>query len=361
MATKKSAKTTENPSNTSSNTGHDSAVDFSHSKTSNVDHASCFTKKELIETYTQMLLIRRFEERCGKIYNQGKIKGFCHLYIGQEAVACGAKHALNQLGHSGSMITSYRCHGMAIASGSNPKNVMAELTGKATGTSGGKGGSMHLFNADGGFFGGHGIVGAQVPLGTGIAFANKYANKKEASLTFLGDGAVSQGQFYESLNMAKIWNLPCVYIIENNQYAMGTAVSRSAANHKKLFERGIGFDVKGEKVDGMNLFEVANAVKNAVEFAVENGPVILEMSTYRYRGHSMSDPAKYRSRSDVDEQKQNRDPIAFVAEYMLAKNIITESALEKIEDEVIAIVDDAQNFADSSAVPTEDCLVTNIY
>ncbi|MEQ1492376.1 MAG: pyruvate dehydrogenase (acetyl-transferring) E1 component subunit alpha, partial [Terricaulis sp.] len=267
------------------------------------------TKDELLQYYRDMLLIRRFEERAGQLYGMGLIGGFCHLYIGQEAVVVGMQAALRE---GDQVITAYRDHGHMLAAGMEANGVMAELTGRSGGYSRGKGGSMHMFSTEKAFYGGHGIVGAQVSLGTGLAFANQYRKDGKVCLTYFGDGAANQGQVYESFNMAALWKLPVVYIVENNQYAMGTSIQRSSSE-THLHKRGVSFNIPGEEVDGMDVVAVREAGKRAVENArAGNGPTLLEMKTYRYRGHSMSDPAKYRTKEEVDEQKAKRDPIDHV-------------------------------------------------
>ncbi len=264
-----------------------------------------FTKEQEFAAYREMLLIRRFEEKSGQLYGMGFIGGFCHLYIGQEAVVVGMQMALEE---GDQVITGYRDHGHMLACGMDPKGVMAELTGRRGGYSRGKGGSMHMFSVEKGFFGGHGIVGAQVPLGTGLAFASKYKGNGRVSLTYYGDGAANQGQVYEAFNMAKLWSLPVVYVVENNQYGMGTRIDRVSAT-TDLSHRGLSFNIPGEQVDGMDVRAVKAAGDRAVKWAREgNGPMILEMLTYRYRGHSMSDPAKYRSREEVDKVRTEHDP-----------------------------------------------------
>ncbi|MEM9262691.1 MAG: pyruvate dehydrogenase (acetyl-transferring) E1 component subunit alpha, partial [Pseudomonadota bacterium] len=264
------------------------------------------TREELLQYYRDMLLIRRFEERAGQLYGMGHIGGFCHLYIGQEAVVVGVE-AVKQEGDQ--TITGYRDHGHMLACGMDPKGVMAELTGRETGYSKGKGGSMHMFSKEAEFYGGHGIVGAQVPLGAGLAFANKYRDNGRVSLTYFGDGASNQGQVFEAMNMAELWSLPVVFIIENNQYAMGTSVKRSHSD-THLYRRGASFGIPGMEVDGMDVVAVREAAREAIDHARNGGgPYVLEMKTYRYRGHSMSDPAKYRTREEVDEQRGANDPI----------------------------------------------------
>src|SRR3954453_19174781 len=263
--------------------------------------------KELLGHYRNMLLIRRFEERAGQMYGMGLIGGFCHLYIGQEAVVVGMQAALKE---GDTILTSYPDHGHMLACGMDAKGVMAELTGRRGGYSHGKGGSMHMFSREKNFFGGHGIVGAQVPIGTGLAFAHRYREDGRISVTYLGDGAINQGQVYESFNMAALWKLPVVYVIENNRYGMGTSVSRASAR-TDLYQRGMAYGIPGEQVDGMDVVAVHEAAVEAVEHArAGQGPIILEMLTYRYRGHSMSDPAKYRSKEEVDRMRTEHDPIA---------------------------------------------------
>ena len=312
---------------------------------------------ELLGFYRQMVLIRRFEERAGQLYGMGLIGGFCHLYIGQEAVAVGVQSIAEK---GDQFITGYRDHGHMLAAGMDPKEVMAELTGRIGGSSKGKGGSMHMFDVAAGFFGGHGIVGAQVSLGTGLAFADRYRDNKKICFTYFGDGAANQGQVYESFNMAELWRLPVVYLIENNQYAMGTSIERSSAT-TELFQRGASFNIPGDKVDGMDVLAVRDAAKKAAEHARSGkGPYILEMKTYRYRGHSMSDPAKYRTKEEVDEVKKTRDPIDHVKQLM-ADAGVKEDAIKKIDDEVKAIVLGAVEFAQSSPEPDPSELYTDIY
>jgi pyruvate dehydrogenase E1 component alpha subunit len=288
----------------------------------------------------------------------GLIGGFCHLYIGQEAVAVGVQ-SVKQAGDQ--VITGYRDHGHMLACGMDPREVMAELTGRAGGSSGGKGGSMHMFSTEADFYGGHGIVGAQVPLGTGLAFANRYRADGKVSFTYFGDGAANQGQVYESFNMAELWRLPIVYIIENNQYAMGTALDRSSAE-TNLYKRGASFRIPGEEVDGMDVLAVQAAARKAAEHARSgNGPYILEMKTYRYRGHSMSDPAKYRTREEVDEIRKTRDPIDHVEEMLEKNGWADEAALKAIDAEVKRIVSDAAEFARTSPEPDPSELYTDVY
>ncbi|MDG4895970.1 MAG: pyruvate dehydrogenase (acetyl-transferring) E1 component subunit alpha [Mesorhizobium sp.] len=316
-----------------------------------------FTKEEELSAYRHMLLIRRFEEKAGQLYGMGFIGGFCHLYIGQEAVVTGMKMALVE---GDQMITAYRDHGHMLAMDLSPRGVMAELTGRRGGLSKGKGGSMHMFSKEKHFYGGHGIVGAQVSLGTGLAFANRYRDNKNVSLTYFGDGAANQGQVYESFNMASLWKLPVIYIIENNRYAMGTSVSRSSAE-TDFSHRGASFKIPGIQVDGMDV----RAVKSAADIATEwcragNGPLILEMQTYRYRGHSMSDPAKYRSKEEVQKMRSEHDPIEQVRVRLLDKKWASEDELKAIDKEVRDIVADAAEFAQNDAEPDPSELWTDI-
>ncbi|WP_066686149.1 pyruvate dehydrogenase (acetyl-transferring) E1 component subunit alpha [Caulobacter sp. CCH9-E1] len=314
-------------------------------------------KDELLKFYQDMLLIRRFEERAGQLYGMGLIGGFCHLYIGQEAIAVGMQ-SISQKGDQ--IITGYRDHGHMLAAGMDPREVMAELTGRAGGSSKGKGGSMHMFDVATGFYGGHGIVGAQVSLGTGLALANHYKGNGNVSYAYMGDGAANQGQVYESFNMAQLWKLPVVYVIENNQYAMGTAVER-AASETAFHKRGVSFRIPGEEVDGMDVVAVREAGARATEHARSGqGPYILEMKTYRYRGHSMSDPAKYRTKEEVDEVKTTRDPIDHIKE-RLAKAGVTEDDLKGVDAEVKRIVAEAAEFARTSPEPDPSELYTDVY
>ena len=317
-----------------------------------------FSKDEELQAYRDMLLIRRFEEKAGQMYGMGLIGGFCHLYIGQEAVVTGIQMAAQP---DDATITGYRDHGHMLAVGMEPKGVMAELTGRRGGLSKGKGGSMHMFSIEHRFYGGNGIVGAQVSLGTGLAFAAKYKGEKSVSLTYFGDGAANQGQVYESFNMAKLWKLPVVYVIENNRYAMGTSVERSAAT-TDLSRRGLSFDIPGEQVDGMDVRFVRDAAQRALAHAREgNGPYILEMLTYRYRGHSMSDPAKYRSKEEVSTMRAERDPIEQVKNRILEKRYGTEESLKAIETEIRAVVTEAADFATSDPEPDPSELWTDVY
>jgi pyruvate dehydrogenase E1 component alpha subunit len=310
-----------------------------------------------LDAYREMLLIRRFEEKAGQMYGMGLIGGFCHLYIGQEAVVVGMQMTLRP---GDEVITGYRDHGHMLACNMDPKGVMAELTGRRGGYSKGKGGSMHMFSIEKNFFGGHGIVGAQVSLGTGIAFANRYRANGNVCLTYLGDGAANQGQVYESFNMAALWKLPVVYIIENNRYAMGTSVNRSSAQ-PDFSKRGLSFNIPGEQVDGMDVRAVKAAGEKAVAWAREgNGPYILEMLTYRYRGHSMSDPAKYRTREEVEKVRTEHDPIEQVRTRLLATKRASEDDLKKIDAEVRRIVNEAADFATNDPEPDPSELYTDV-
>ena len=316
-----------------------------------------FSKDQELAAYRDMLLIRRFEEKAGQLYGMGLIGGFCHLYIGQEAVVTGMQMALKQ---GDQIITGYRDHGHMLACGMDPKGVMAELTGRRGGLSKGKGGSMHMFSKEKHFYGGHGIVGGQVSLGTGLAFANHYRNNGSASMIYFGDGAANQGQVYESFNMAELWKLPAVYIIENNRYAMGTAVARSSAQ-QDFSRRGISFNIPGEQVDGMDVRAVMAAGAKALEWARSGkGPYILEMQTYRYRGHSMSDPAKYRSKEEVQKMREEHDPIEQVRGRLLRDKFATEDELKDIDAKVRAVVAEAAEFASNDPEPDVSELWTDI-
>ena len=314
--------------------------------------------ESLKKLYHDMLLIRRFEERAGQLYGMGLIGGFCHLYIGQEAVVVGLMGAAKQ---GDQQITAYRDHGHMLAQGVDPKAVMAELTGRSTGLSRGKGGSMHMFSAEKKFYGGHGIVGAQVPLGTGLAFANKYRGNDGVCLTYFGDGAANQGQVYEAFNMAELWKLPVVYIIENNQYAMGTSVARSSAE-TEFYKRGASFNIPGVQVDGMDVEAVMDAGGEAIAHCrAGKGPIILEMKTYRYRGHSMSDPAKYRTKEEVSEVREKRDPIEHFGKKLLDGGVVTEQDLKMIDSEIKQRVIAAADFATQSPEPGLGELYTDVY
>jgi pyruvate dehydrogenase E1 component alpha subunit len=317
------------------------------------------SKDEELRALHDMLLIRRFEEKAGQLYGMGAIGGFCHLYIGQEAVVVGMQMTLEE---GDQVITTYRDHGHMLATGMDPNGVMAELTGRRSGYSKGKGGSMHMFSKEKGFYGGHGIVGAPVPIGTGLAFSNKYLGKDRVCLTYFGEGAVNQGQVYEAFNMASLWKLPVIYVIENNRYAMGTEVSRSAAMSEELFNRGSVFGIPGERVDGMDV----RAVKAAGDAAVAHcrkgkGPIILEMMTYRYRGHSMSDPAKYRTRDEVQKMREERDPIELVRRRLLEAKLAKEDELKKMDSDIRAIINKAAEFAQSEPEPDPEELWTDVY
>ncbi len=316
------------------------------------------SKEELLTYYREMLLIRRFEEKAGQLYGMGLIGGFCHLYIGQEAVVVGLEAAAEE---GDKRITSYRDHGHMLACGMDPKGVMAELTGREGGLSKGKGGSMHMFSKEKHFYGGHGIVGAQVPLGAGLAFADKYKDNKRVTFTYFGDGAANQGQVYETFNMAALWKLPVIFVIENNQYAMGTAQKRSTST-PELHTRGLAFGIPGETVDGMDVLAVKAASEKATEHCrAGKGPYILEIMTYRYRGHSMSDPAKYRTREEVQKMRDERDPIEHVRELLLQGKHATDDDLKAIDKEIKAVVNEAAEFSKTSPEPALDELWTDIY
>ena len=306
--------------------------------------------------YKKMLLIRRFEEKAGQLYGMGKIGGFCHLYIGQEAVVVGIQSVQIE---GDSVVTSYRDHGHMLACDMDPKGVMAELTGREDGYSKGKGGSMHMFSREKGFFGGHGIVAAQVPIGAGLAFAHKYNGNNNVAITYFGDGAANQGQVYESYNIASLWNLPVVFVIENNKYGMGTSVNRSSAGDN-LSDRGKAYGIKSEVVDGMDVMAVRDAAITAIDYCRSGkGPYILEMKTYRYRGHSMSDPAKYRTRDEVEKIRQNSDPIENI-KTLLNKFGLEGENLKKIDTDIKSIVADAAKFAQESSEPSDSELFTDI-
>ncbi len=312
---------------------------------------------ELMTHYRHMLLIRRFEEKAGQMYGMGLIGGFCHLYIGQEAVVVGMQAALKP---GDSVITSYRDHGHMLACDMDPKGVMAELTGRIGGYSKGKGGSMHMFSREKGFFGGHGIVGAQVPLGTGLAFAHKYKEDGGVSATYLGDGAVNQGQVYEAFNMAALWKLPVIYVIENNKYGMGTSVERASAR-TDLYQRGQAYGIPGEQVDGMDVLEVKAAGEKAVAHArAGKGPYILEMMTYRYRGHSMSDPAKYRPKDELARMREEHDPIDRLRAELIDWGVADDAALKAVDKDVKDIVTAAAEFAQNSPEPDPKELYTDV-
>lgn len=316
-----------------------------------------FTKEQYLKWYKDMLLMRRFEETCGNLYLQQKFGGFCHLYIGQEAIAAGFASAMQK---GDKIITAYRDHAHPIALGMHPKYVMAELYGKATGCSKGKGGSMHMFDKELNMMGGHGIVGAQIPMGAGIAFAEKYNGTKNVCLTFMGDGAVRQGALHETFNMAMLWKLPVVFIVENNNYAMGTSVERTT-NVTDLSKLGLSYDMPGESVDGMSVEAVHHAIKKAADHARSGkGPYLLDIRTYRYKGHSMSDPQKYRSKEEVNEYKE-KDPLTQVLNTILEQGWLNEDGVKKTEAEIKALVDESVKFAEESPLPELSELYTDIY
>ena len=315
------------------------------------------SKEELMGFFKQMTLIRRFEERAGQLYGLGLIGGFCHLYIGQEAVAVGLQSALDK--DKDSVITGYRDHGHMLAYGIDPNLIMAELTGRAAGISKGKGGSMHMFSVEHKFYGGHGIVGAQVSLGTGLAFKHKYSGDGGVCMAYFGDGAANQGQVSESMNMAELWNLPIIFVIENNQYAMGTSVNR-ASSEDQLFRRGESFRVPGLQIDGMDVLAVRGAAEEALKWVrAGKGPIVLELKTYRYRGHSMSDPAKYRTKEEVQSMKDTSDCIDHARKELEAMGV-TDEALKVIEKEIRARVSEAADFAEQSPEPDAGELYTNV-
>ncbi len=315
------------------------------------------TNEQMLQFYREMLLIRRFEEKAGQLYGLGLIGGFCHLYIGQEAVAVGLQSALDA--DKDSVITGYRDHGHMLAYGIDPKLIMAELTGRGAGISRGKGGSMHMFSVEKKFYGGHGIVGAQVSLGAGLAFAHKYSEDGGIAVSYFGDGASNQGQVYESFNMAALWKLPIIFVIENNGYAMGTAVARGSSE-THFHKRGDAFRIPGMQVNGMDVLEMRAAAEAAIDYVRGgNGPILMEVKTYRYRGHSMSDPAKYRSREEVQDVKEKSDPIDGLRKDMLVAGI-TEDELKVIDKDIRRIVTEAADFAESSPEPDVAELYTDI-
>ncbi len=320
-------------------------------------NTAAFSKEEEIGALRTMLLIRRFEEKAGQMYGMGLIGGFCHLYIGQEAVVTGVRMAAKE---DDQTIASYRDHGHMLACGMDPKAVMAELTGRRSGAAKGKSGSMHMFSKEKHFYGGNGIVGAQVPIGNGLAFANRYRGNSNVCFTYFGDGAANQGQVYESFNMAELWKLPVVYIIENNRYAMGTSVSRASAL-TNFSKRGQSFNIPGEQIDGMDVRAVKSAAVQAADWCRSgSGPIILEMQTYRYRGHSMSDPAKYRSKDEVQKMREERDPIEQVRARLLANKQANEDDLKKIDAEIRAMVAEAADFASREPEPEPAELWTDV-
>ncbi|HEV7436401.1 MAG TPA: pyruvate dehydrogenase (acetyl-transferring) E1 component subunit alpha [Pseudorhizobium sp.] len=344
------------PSKTASVSGRKSAAKPAK-KDFNGGTIAEFDKQQELQAYRDMLLIRRFEEKAGQLYGMGFIGGFCHLYIGQEAVVVGMQMSLKE---GDQVITGYRDHGHMLATGMSARGVMAELTGRRGGYSKGKGGSMHMFSKEKQFYGGHGIVGAQVSLGTGLAFANKYRGNDSISTAYFGDGAANQGQVYESFNMAQLWKLPIVYVIENNRYAMGTSVSRASAQ-TDFSQRGASFGIPGFQVDGMDVRAVKAAGDEAAEHCrTGKGPIILEMLTYRYRGHSMSDPAKYRSKDEVQKMRSEHDPIEQVKNRLLEKHWATEEELKAIDKDVRDVVSDSADFAQSDPEPDTSELYTDI-
>ncbi len=319
---------------------------------------SNISKNDLLQYYREMLLIRRFEEKAGQLYGMGLIGGFCHLYIGQEAVVVGLEACTKE---GDKRITSYRDHGHMLACGMDPKGVMAELTGRAGGYSRGKGGSMHMFSREKHFYGGHGIVGAQVPLGAGLAFSDWYKGNDNVSFTYFGDGAANQGQVYETYNMAELWNLPVIFVIENNGYAMGTSIKRSTKS-VTFFGRGAAYGIPGEQVDGMDVMAVKAAGEKAVAHCrAGKGPYILEMMTYRYRGHSMSDPAKYRTREEVEKIKSEKDCIEHVRDLLTQGGLASDEELKAIDKSIKEIVNEAAEFAKDSPEPDLSELFTDIY
>lgn len=316
-----------------------------------------FSKETYMYWYESMLLVRRFEEKCGQLYGQQKIKGFCHLYIGQEACASGAKTALKD---GDKWITSYRDHGFPLALGTDPSKIMAELFAKSTGISKGKGGSMHIFDKEVGFVGGHGIVGGQIPLGAGLGFAEQYKGTDNLCICFMGDGAVRQGAFHETLNMAMTWKIPVIFVIENNQYAMGTSVARTS-NVVELYKLGLSYDMPSEPVDAMDVEAVHNAVETAAARARKGeGPTLLEFNTYRYKGHSMSDPAKYRTKEELEDYKA-QDPIEKVKKVILEEKYASEEDLKDIDKKIKDRVLESVKFAEESPYPTVDEVYKDVY
>lgn len=344
MASRKSATSKTSPKKSTAKSG---------TKSSGID----ITPERNVQFYKDMLLIRRFEERAGQLYGMGLIGGFCHLYIGQEAVVVGL-HA-NAI-EADTVITTYRDHGHMLACGMDPKGVMAELTGRKDGFSRGKGGSMHMFSREKGFFGGHGIVGASVPIGTGLAFAHKYNSDNGVNFCYFGDGATNQGQVYEAFNMAALWKLPVIYVIENNKYGMGTSIERASAS-TDLHRRGEAYGIPGRVVDGMDVAEVYKAGQEAVEYVRGgNGPIILEMKTYRYRGHSMSDPAKYRSKEELAKMRSEHDPIDRLRQRLVDQKVMDEDEFKSLDKEIKARVTEAAEFAQSSPEPDPSELFTDV-
>lgn len=337
MAPKKKTNTKKSVKTTRSNSSPDPSIE------------------DLKQYYRDMLLIRRFEEKAGQLYGMGLIGGFCHLYIGQEAVVTGITSVQEK---QDTVVTAYRDHAHMLACGMDPKGIMAELTGREGGYSRGKGGSMHMFSREEGFFGGHGIVGASTAIGTGLGFAHKYKGDNGVALAYMGDGASNQGQVAECYNMAALWDLPVVFVIENNQYGMGTSVARSSAG--QLYRRGEGYGIPGEQVDGMDIFAVQKSARQALDYVRSgSGPYILEVMTYRYRGHSMSDPAKYRTKDEVSSMKTDRDPITLVKD-MLMEQKVPEDEIKAIDKDIKAIVNEAATFAQESPFPAEEELWTDV-
>lgn len=325
------------------------------SKSKKAELSNSVTQDLLLKMYKDMLLIRRFEEKAGQLYGMGLIGGFCHLYIGQEAVVVGIQSALEP---QDTVITAYRDHGHMLACGMECRGVMAELTGREGGYSRGKGGSMHMFSREKNFYGGHGIVGAQIPLGAGLAFAHKYNKDNGLCVAYMGDGASNQGQVYEAYNMASLWKLPVIFVIENNKYGMGTSQARHAAG--QLWKRGEGWDIPGRLIDGMDVVKVREAALEAVDYVRSGkGPILLEMETYRYRGHSMSDPAKYRSKDEVTDIRDNRDPVT-TARLMLEKMGLDEDSFKKIDKEIKEVVNDSAEFSQTSPEPDPSELWTDV-
>lgn len=334
-----------------------SAKDRTRARGTSKKKENTVSKDELHRYYYDMLMIRRFEEKAGQLYGMGLIGGFCHLYIGQEAVVVGIQSTLKD---GDAVITSYRDHGHMLACGMEARGVMAELTGRAGGYSKGKGGSMHMFSREKNFYGGHGIVAAQVPIGAGIAFAHKYNSNDLVSVTYLGDGAINQGQVGEALNMAALWDLPAIFVIENNKYAMGTSQERASAG-TDLYNRGKPYGIPGKQVDGMDVLAVREAAQTAVTHCrAGKGPYVLEMQTYRYRGHSMSDPAKYRSREEVSKVRSERDPIDRMRGWLIDEGFADEDELKEIDREIKNIVSDAAEFAQNSPEPDPSELYTDV-
>src|SRR6478609_1067136 len=331
--------------------------DAKEKKATKVKAESKFSKETYLRWYEMMVLMRKFEEKAGQLYGQQKIKGFCHLYIGQEACAAGAASALRK---GDKWITAYRDHGHPLALGTDPKAIMAELYGKETGTTKGKGGSMHIFDKEVGFVGGHGIVGAQVPLGAGLGFAEMYKKTGNVCICYMGDGAVRQGAFHETLNMAMLWKIPVIFVIENNGYAMGTSVQRTS-NVTDLYTLGEAYDIPSEPVDAMSVEEVHLAVERAAERARKGeGPTLLEFRTYRYKGHSMSDPAKYRTKEELEEYK-HRDPVEAVKNTILSKKFLSEKELDAIDEKIMAQVEESVKFAEESPLPDPSEAFKDVY